>query len=189
MLTFFSANKAFCQSIATPRDTIFTLTRDTLATNVTSVSSSKIFYCHPDSSTVREVERKRVQRIVYASGKVEVYNKPVFATIASTDWRAVILTDKRADVDGLYLRAIIIGRSSSNISTAFGAKTSAETMAKKKGAYNGGIYVLVTDRKEIGGYGETPKYYIEGEVYGTEPLPDSAKMKNEIKRNKPKKLL
>lgn len=33
-----------------------------------------------------------------------------------------------------------------------------------------GTVVLVTKRQATGGYGEFPGYYIEGVVYGTEPL-------------------
>lgn len=128
-----------------------------------------------------------VQRIAYSNGKVEIYNKPVFSAVATTDWRSIIITDSKSDVDGLYLRAVIVAKSTSNVTTALGAKTSAETTAKKKAASNGGMYVLVTNRKELGGYGEAPKYYIEGEVYGTQPLEDGQKMKDDIKKAKEKK--
>jgi hypothetical protein len=169
------------------RDTIFTLTRDTIAANVTSVSSTKIFYTHPDSSNIEKtIERKVVQRIVYASGKVEQYNKPVFINVATTDWRSIIITDNPADVDGMYLRAVIIGKSASSVTSAVSAKKSAEVMAQKKAANNGGMYILVKNRKELGGYGETPKYYIEGEVYGTSPLPNDQKMRNEVERQEKK---
>lgn len=167
-----------------PRDTVFTLTRDTLLTSVTSVSSSKIFFTLPDSNNVeRDIPRKMVQRIVYSNGKVEVFNKPVFSNIAATDWRSIIITDKATDVDGMYLRAIIIGKSASNVTSALGAKSSAEVMAKKKAAANGGMYILVKERKELGGYGEVPKYYMECEVYGTSPLENESKMKNEVKKS------
>lgn len=167
------------------RDSIFTLTRDTITANVTSVSASKIFYTHPDSAN-REmtIERKLVQRIVYASGKVEQYNKPVFVSISATDWRSIIITDNPADVDGMHLRAVIIGKSATSVTTAASAKKSAEVMAQKKAANNGGMYILVKNRKELGGYGEVPKYYIEGEVYGTAPLPGDQKMRNEVERMK-----
>jgi hypothetical protein len=33
-----------------------------------------------------------------------------------------------------------------------------------------GTVVLVTNKKTTGGYGEIPGYFIEGVVYGTEPL-------------------
>lgn len=176
------------QQTKVPKDTIFTLTRDTLIANVTSVSSTKIFYTHPDSlNTEKIIERKIVQKIVYASGKVEQYNKPVFISVASTDWRSIIITDNPADVDGMHLRAVIIGKSSSNVSTAASAKKSAEVMAQKKAANNGGMYILVKNRKELGGYGETPKYYLEGEVYGTSPLPNDQEMKNEVEKQNKKK--
>jgi hypothetical protein len=168
-------------------DSIFTLSRDTIIASVTSVSSVKIFYAYPDSANIeRAIERKTVQRIVYASGKVEQYNKPVFMNINATDWRAIIITDNPADVDGMHLRAVIIGKSASSSTSAIAAKKSAEVTAKKKAANAGGMYVLVKNRKEIGGYGETPKYYIEGEVYGTSPLPEGAKMKNEVDKQKKK---
>ena len=169
------------------KDTIFTLTRDTIAANVTSVSSTKIFYTHPDSSNKEKtIERKVVQRIVYATGKVEQYNKPVFINVATTDWRSIIITDNPADVDGMHLRAVIIGKSASSVTSATSAKNSAEVMAKKKAANNGGMYILVKNRKELGGYGEIPKYYLEAEVYGTSPLPNDQEMKNEVEKQKKK---
>ncbi len=170
------------------KDTIFTLTRDTLTASVTSVSSTKIFYTHPDSSNKEKtIERKVVQRIVYASGKVEQYNKPVFINIAATDWRSIIITDNPTDVDGMHLRAVIIGKSASSVTSATSAKNSAEVMAKKKAANNGGMYLLVKNRKELGGYGEIPKYYLEAEVYGTSPLPNGQDMKDEVEKMKKKK--
>lgn len=170
------------------RDTIFTLTRDTIAANVTSVSSTKIFYTYPDSSNKEKtIERKVVQRIVYATGKVEQYNKPVFINVATTDWRSIIITDNPTDVDGMHLRAVIIGKSASSVTSATSAKNSAEVMAKKKAANNGGMYILVKNRKELGGYGEIPKYYMEAEVYGTSPLPNDQEMKNEVEKLKKKK--
>jgi hypothetical protein len=189
MLLF--SNSVFSQTTtaAKPsRDTIFTLTRDTLLVSVTSVSSMKVYYSNPDSNNIeRTIPRKTVQRIVYTSGKVEVLNKPVFLNVAATDWRSIIITDNPSDVEGMHLRAIIIGKSASNVTTGIGAKNSAEVMAKKKAAANGGMYALVKERKELGGYGETPKYYMECEVYGTAPLENGQEPKDEIKKAKQKK--
>lgn len=184
-------NSGFSQVAARPaivaKDSIFTLMSDTLVVNVTSVSSAKIFFTYPDSANKEKtLERKVIQRIVYASGKVEQYNKPVFMSVLTTDWRSIIVTDNPADVDGMHLRAIIIGLSSSSSKSAASAKTNAEVKAKKKAANCGGMYVLVKERKELGGYGEIPKYYLEGEVYGTTPLSSKEQMKNEVEKTKKK---
>ena len=45
---------------------------------------------------------------------------------------------------------------------------------QKKAAAIKGMVVLVTKRKATGGYGEFPGYFIEGTVYGTEPLEEES---------------
>lgn len=194
LVCFFASTYAFSGQaqaqtlqVKVAQDTIFTLMRDTVVANVTSVSSTKIFYTQPDSANIeKSIQRKVVQRIVYASGKVEQYNKPVFVSVSSTDWRSIIITDNPADVDGMHLRAVVIGKSASSVTSAASAKKSAEVMAKKKAANNGGMYLLVKNRKELGGYGETPKYYLEAEVYGESPIPNDQEMKNEVDKQKKK---
>jgi hypothetical protein len=89
--------------------------------------------------------------------------------IEGYQWEAVLLTKNEEDIDGLYNRGRISAVSAPS-NTPKKAKKSATIRLQKKAANKKGFIVLVTHEEARGGYGEMPGYYIEGDVYGIEPL-------------------
>ncbi|NBC83311.1 MAG: hypothetical protein GVY19_08000 [Bacteroidetes bacterium] len=152
-----------------PSDTIVKLGGKKLIVDVTKVTPSYISFIMPNDDEVYTIERKQVEKVIYSSGKIEQFNKPIFQMIEDYQWETVLLTRKEKDIDGLYKRGAISAASAPS-RTPKAAKKSATIRMQKKAANLKGLYILVTHEETRGGYGEMPGYYMEGEVYGLEPL-------------------
>ncbi len=156
-------------------DTIVMLSGKRLLVNISGLTSTEVKYYLVGKNKAEIVKRKQVQTIIYKTGRREVINKAVFTMIADGDWRAVIITDKTEDVDGLFPRGKVDARSPKSVRNAKAAEKNAEIRVKKKAANLGGMVVLVTKKEFKGGYGEVPVCIIEGVAYGTEPAAEQPK--------------
>ena len=105
-----------------------------------------------------------------AKGRIEEFNKPVFEMLDENSWEAIWLTEDKADIKDLYKRGEISANSPASARSPKAAKNSATIRLKKKASAMKGTVVLVTKKLSTGGYGEYPGYYVEGIVYGPEPL-------------------
>lgn len=168
ILAMFSCIIAVAQE-QEPKDTIVKLGGKQIIGDVIKVTQSYISFKNLDDPKIYTIQRKQVEKIIYNSGKIEQFNKPIFEMIEGYQWEAVLLTDKEEDVDGLYKRGFITAASAPSRNPR-AAKKSATIRAQKQAAAKKGFIVLVTHEETRGGYGEMPGYYIEGEVYGLEPL-------------------
>lgn len=162
----------------TELDTIYRLGGRKLTVDVRKVTSTMVTYVDQEDNT-ENLERKEIQRIVYHTGKIEVFNKPVFQLIDDYSWEAVVLTEKPNEVDGLYERGKVSAKSSPSKRSAKAAKRSCTIRLQKKAANMKGIIILVTHKEALGGYGELPGYYMEGVVYGFEPLEEAEQSDND----------
>jgi hypothetical protein len=153
-----------------PTDTIYKIEGKTLPVNVVKVTENYVSFLIPGNSETFTMERKDVQKIVYKSGKIDVFNKPIFQMISDYSWEAVWLTEDKKDVAELYKRGEISAKSPASARSPKAAKNSAIIRLQKKAAAVKGTVVFLTKKQATGGYGEYPGYYIEGIVYGTEPL-------------------
>ncbi len=150
-------------------DTIYMLGRKKLIVNVKNISSATVRYSAPGSDETITVERKQIQKVVFSNGRKEVFNKPVMMMVEEGDWKTVIITDRKNDVEGLYELGTIETSSSAGSRSAKSAKKSAMIRLQKKAAGLGGMIVLVTKEESIGGFGEPPTYEVKGIAYGFEP--------------------
>jgi len=157
------------QEKVTELDTIYLLGRRKLVVDVKNISSSTIRYSEANSDETITLERKQIQKIIYSTGRKEVYNKPVMMMVAEGDWKTVIVTDRKNDVSGLYELGEVSTKSSAGSRNAKSAKKSAIIRLQKKAANLGGMIVLITREQSIGGFGEPPTYEVEGIAYGYEP--------------------
>ncbi len=153
-----------------PMDTIIKVEGKVLATNVTKVTTTYVRFMLPGNDEVFTLPRKEVHKIIYRNGRVEDFNAMVVAMVDDMSWEAVWLTEDPEDVVSLYRRGEVKSQSSASARSPKAAKTNATIRLQKKAASMSGTVVLVTKRQATGGYGEFPGYYIEGVVYGTEPL-------------------
>ncbi|MBA7681338.1 hypothetical protein ES703_89676 [subsurface metagenome] len=151
-------------------DTIFKIEGKVMPVDVVKVTQNYVSFIVPGSPDTYTIERKQVQKIIYKNGRVEEYNKPVFEMVDDYSWEAVWLTEDRREVAELYKRGKISAKSPASSRSPKAAKKNAIIRLQKKTVSLKGIVVLVTKKQATGGYGEYPGYYIEGIVYGTEPL-------------------
>lgn len=150
-------------------DTIYMLGRRKLVVEVKNISASTVRYTEPGSDETITIERKQIQKIIFSNGRIEVFNKPVMMMVEEGNWKTVIITDRKNDVQGLYELGKVDARSSAGSRSAKAAKKSATIRLQKKAANLGASIVLVTKEETIGGFGEPPTYEVEGIAYGFEP--------------------
>ena len=150
-------------------DTIYKLGRKKLIVDVKNISSSTVRYSEPGSDEIITLERKQIQKIIFSNGRKEVFNKPVMMMVEEGDWKTVIITDRKNDIEGLYELGKVEAKSSAGSRSAKSAKKSATIRLQKKAANLGGMIVLVTKEESVGGFGEPPTYEVSGIAYGFEP--------------------
>lgn len=150
-------------------DTIYMLGRKKLLVEVKNISAATVRYSEPGKDETITLERKQIQKIIFSTGRKEVFNKPVMMMVEEGDWKTVIITDRKNDVEGLYELGKVDAKSSAGSRSAKSAKKSATIRLQKKAANLGGVIVLVTKEESVGGFGEQPTYEVEGIAYGYEP--------------------
>ncbi len=154
---------------AEPVDTIILISGRKLPARVQRVSSNRISYIGIGKDVVEEMDRKQVHQIKYLSGRVETFNSLAAQLVEEGDWRTVILTEKRDEVEGMYELGAISAKSSPQSRSARAAQRSADIRLRKRASNMGGFMVYITKRETKGGYGEIPSHFVEGIVYGFEP--------------------
>jgi len=160
-------------------DTIIKVEGKVLPVDVTKVTAGYVSFTVPGNSQIFTIERKEVQKIIYKNGRIEEYNKPVFEMIDDYSWEAVWLTEDKAEVTSLYKRGEISANSPASARSSKAAKNSATIRLKKKASSMKGTVVFITKKLATGGYGDFPGYYIEGVVYGLEPLSEGETEKSD----------
>jgi hypothetical protein len=151
-------------------DTIFKIEGKVLPVDVVKVTTGYVSFLVPGNTQTFTIERKEIQKIVYKNGRIEEYNKPVFQMIDDYSWEAVWITEDKSEVKELYKRGEVSANSPASARSPKAAKKSAIIRLQKKAAAMKGSMVYITKKLSTGGYGEYPGYYIEGVVYGQEPL-------------------
>jgi hypothetical protein len=171
-LLFICGLSVLAQNDSVQQDTIYLLGRKKMIVPITTISSSRVMYSDPETGETKSVERKKIQRIMYSNGRKEVFNKPVMMMVDEGDWKTVLVTKKKRDVEGLYELGKVHGRSSGGSRSARAAKKSATIRMQKRAANMGGNMVLITHSEMIGGFGEPPSYLVEGIAYSFEAPPE-----------------
>ena len=166
-------------------DTIIKIEGKMMAVDVTKVTTNYISFIVPGKDEVYTIERKEVHKIIYKNGRIEEYNPPVVEIIDDYSWEAVWLTEDKKDVADLYKRGKVKAKSAPSSRSTKAAKKNAIIRLQKAAAAKKGVVVLVTRKQVTGGYGENPGYYIEGVVYGLEPLEDEEEANEEMENDKP----
>jgi hypothetical protein len=160
----------FAQAAKTPVDTIVRLGGKKIPCKIQNVSSSTLLYTLPDKTESLAVDRKDVEKVIYRTGRIDVFNKPVLTMIQEGQWESILVTRDEKDIQGLYNRGVITAKSSPSNRSKKAAKQSAIIKLQKKAANLGGSMILVTKEEAKGAYGDIPGYDLEAIVYGIEPL-------------------
>ena len=171
-LGIFFALSLFGQKEEVALDTIYKLGQRKLVVDIRKVTDRLVTYVDAESGDIVTLERKMIQRVVYNSGKIEVFNKPLLMMVEEYSWEAVLFTEDPLEVKNLYHRGTVKSKSSPSSRSPKAAKKSCSIKLRKRAANLKGNIILVTKKEATGGYGEMPGYYMEGEVYGYEEVVD-----------------
>jgi hypothetical protein len=161
-------------------DTIIKVEGKIMPVDVIIVTSTYIRFTVPGNEEVFTIPRKEVHKIIYKNGRIEEFNSMAVTMIDESSWQAVWLTEDPQEVLNLYKRGEANAQSPPSARSPQAAKKSAIIRLQKQAASMKGIVVLVTKKQATGGYGEFPGYYIEGIVYGNEPLTEEEVGKKDI---------
>ncbi len=172
------------QTAKVPVDTIVPLGGKKIPCKVLNVSSTTILYSAPDKTESLALDRKQIEKIIYKTGRIEIFNKPVLTMIEEGQWEAILVTRDEKDIQGLYNRGVISAKSSPSNRSKKAAKQSAIIKLQKKAANLGGSIILVTKEEAKGAYGDIPGYVLEAIVYGTEPLEKGTDVVNDKQNDK-----
>lgn len=151
-------------------DTIIKVEGKVMPVDVVKVTSSYVRFNVPGNEEVFTLPRKEIHKIIYNNGRIEEYNALVLTMIDEYSWKAVWLTEDQQEISELYKRGEVKAQSPPSSRSPKAAKKSAIIRLQKKAANLKGQVVYVTKKQATGGYGEFPGYFIEGIVYGMEPL-------------------
>jgi hypothetical protein len=163
-------------------DTIIRLGGKKIGCNVQKINPTTVSYSKPNQSEVLEMPRKEIEKVLFRTGRKEIFNKPVIQMIDKTQWEAVLVTENPADVEGLYKKGVIRANASSDSRSPASAKTSATIRLQKKAANMGALIVLVVNSEMKGGYGEVPGWELDGIGYSDTPPPDSAAVNKAVRQ-------
>lgn len=146
-------------------DTIYMLGQRKKIVKIKGIMYSNVVYSEPGSDKTESMAKKQIQRVVFHNGRKEIFNDRLFAEVEETDYKNVVLTEKKSDVQGLYEVGKVHGRSSERNRTARSAKRTATIRMKRRAANRKAHMILVTKKELKGGFGEIPSYYMEGIAY------------------------
>jgi len=154
------------------QDTIFRLGGRQIICFVQKVNQFEVDYKFLNDPTQYSIEIKQIEKIIYRTGRIEPFNKPVFIEVDENSWEAVLITEKREDVKGMYKYGEVEAPSSPGAKNKSKAIYTAKMKLQKKAAGMKGNIVLITKTEPRGGYGEPPSYVLKGDVYGYQPMPE-----------------
>jgi hypothetical protein len=162
-------------------DTIVKLGGKKILCSVGKVTATSVFFCKIGQTTEEVLSRKEIEKVIYRTGRKEVYNKPVLQMIDKDQWEAVLITENKNDVEGLYKKGVIKANAASGSTSLEAAKTSARIRLQKKAASMGALIVLVVHSEMKGGYGEIPGWLYEGIAYSDSPPVDTASVNKAVR--------
>jgi hypothetical protein len=164
-------------SAVAKHDTLIKLGGKKILCDISNVSNTSVTYKIVGETGNITLERKQIEKVKYKSGRVEIFNKPVLQMLNESQWEAVLVTEKKEDIDGMHEYGLIESNSSSDARSPKAAKKSATIRLQKKAANLGANIILITKAEAIGGYGEQPGYDMAGICYGFDPPSEETKKK------------
>ena len=113
-------------------DTIVKIEGKIMPVDVLKVTSQYVSFQVPGDKENYTMERKEIQKIIYKTGRVEEFNKPVFMVVDDYAWEAIWLTEDKKDVVDYYKRGFISASSSASDRSPKAAKKNATIRLQKK---------------------------------------------------------
>jgi len=137
------------QSIA--QDKIIKLTGESIFCKVTEITDDIIKYKSVDEDLIRNIQKEKVQKIIFETGKIEEVISRVEIK-GEKDWDKVSVTNTEADVDGLFRGEEMKAKTTSRILSANKSVLKMRTLEelKRKAAARGYHMVLLVNHKTRG---------------------------------------
>jgi hypothetical protein len=171
IIGLFACTSVFAQATGEVNgyDTIIKIEGKVMPVEMVNVTTTYVRFKVNGSEELFTLPRKEIHKIIYKTGRIEEYNPMAVITIDDDAWQAVWLSEDPKDVVSLYKRGEISAQADPNDRGSKASKKNAIIRLQKKAAAMKGSVVLVTKKQFTGAYGEIQGYYVEGDVYGTEP--------------------
>ncbi len=151
-------------------DTLVYLGGRSAPVSIVNVTSKRILFTKQEESEISEIDRKQVEKIIYLTGRVEVFNRPVFEMVPEDNWRHVFLTEDPEKVAGLYERGPVEVTAAA-VRNRMTTVRNAQVRLKRRAVALGANMILVTHTEFRGGYGDVPSITMRGIAYGFMPVP------------------
>lgn len=157
-------------------DKVYLHNGDVMEVSVKGISNGLITYSYPQEAMTMEIAEHQVEKIVFASGRVQKVSEKIIVK-DEDDWEKVIITNREADVVGLVRKGEVTGsKTGSALSNTAKIQAKAEKEMKEKAAEMGAhvIFIKHYQIKDGGGmngmtgFGENAKANVSGIAYGYE---------------------
>lgn len=163
--TLLSIGIFFLANTIKAQDKIIMVAGDTLNVEITKISPELIDFKYQNESAVNSKEKSKIEKIIYSSGRVEVFYEKITLPIirGKDDWEKVIITFDERDIIGLVKCCDIIGKSNWGAAASVkGGEMAMEKMRKEAAENEASIVLIVAGwhhekGKPISGYGRGVK--------------------------------
>ena len=170
LLGLLIASSAFVMS---QTDHMYLHNGKTLDVNVKGIANGVITYSYPQETMTMEIAEHQVEKIVYASGRLQQISEKVRVKDKS-DWEKVIITNLESDIKGLVRKGEV---SATKVGSAISKTDKIQAAAEQKmkiAAAEMGAHVIfiknyhVRDGQFFGMGGKNAKISVNGIAYGYE---------------------
>ncbi|MBN2520653.1 MAG: hypothetical protein JXB17_09130 [Bacteroidales bacterium] len=148
-------------------DSLFLFDGSIMLVDVKKFNYKYISYTYPGKMEMFDIDRRKVYKIIYKSGLVEIINTFEKEIPDSKDWKYILITESEDEINGYTKMGKVKGVSSNSKIEATNEELerSAVIMLKKQAAKLEADIVLITNRSYYRAYGEIPSTILKGIAY------------------------
>lgn len=148
-------------------DSIYLFDGTIILVDFKKMTYKNIYFTNPGEMEMVLMDRRKVHKIIYKRGLVEIVNTIEKNIPNSKDWKYILVTENKSEVED-YMKIEKIKGSSRQMKEDVSDETlekSALIVLKKKAARLNADIVLITNKSIYRGYGELPSMIIKGIAY------------------------
>ena len=175
-LLFFLGFLVASNFIMAQTDHVYLHNGETLEVSVKGIANGVITYSYPQEAMTMEISEHQVQKIVFASGRVQQISEKVIVK-DEDDWEKVIITSLESDIKGLVRKGEVKGsKTGSSLSNTAKIQEKAEREMKEEAAKMGAHVIFIKNYQvrdaggmnAVTGFGQNAKASVSGIAYGYE---------------------
>jgi len=148
-------------------DSMFLFDGTIMLVDIKNFTIKDICYTDPGEMDMYKIDRRKVQKIIYKKGMVEIINTIEKDIPDSKDWRNILVTENPGEVED-YTKVGKVKAESGNYKEGIendALERSAIIIIKKRAAKLDADIILITDKNIYRGYGEPPVMIMKGIAY------------------------